>query len=192
MAAKDSDGTVNSIEDYNAELIQVGELAFDALLAESLEFEFEQLPSEFANSVLIRVGVIQVVNLFSARPKKVVAFLHKSIQEFLAAWFVIHKLIPSAKDNLSCMTAIDSTDKAVEMVEVLKFVSQWSLEGSSAVLLHLESLRKKQSLSDRNSGETILLEDLSGDNKKLLDKNTHSSLKWIGPNKKHPKILKEL
>ena len=171
MAAKDGDGTVNSIEDYNDELIQVGELAFNALLAGSLEFDFEHLPSVFANSSLIRVGVIQIVKLFSAKPKKVVAFLHKSIQEFLAAWFVIHKLIPSTKNSLSCMTAVDSTDKAVAMVEVLKFVSQWSLEGSSAVLLHLESLRKKQSPSEQSSSETLFLEDLTDDEKKLLELN---------------------
>jgi len=171
MAAKDGKGTVNSIKDYNAELIQVGELAFNALLTNSLEFDFDHLPREFLNTVLIRVGVIQVVKLFSARPKKVVAFLHKSIQEFLAAWFVIHKLIPSANDSLSCMPAVDSTDKAVTMVEVLKFVSQWSFEGSRAVLLHLESLRKRQSPSELNSSETLFLEDLSDDDKKLLELN---------------------
>ena len=169
-AAKDGGGSVSSIGDYSAELVQVGELAFNALLANSLEFGFEHLPNEFCSSRLIRVGVIQVVKLFSAKPKKVVAFLHKSIQEFLAAWFVIHKLIPSAKDSLSCMPAIDSTDKAVAMVEVLKFVSQWSLEGSTAVLLHLESLRKKQS-SEHTSSETLFLEDLSDDEKRLLELN---------------------
>ena len=169
MAAKDGEGTVNSIEDYNTELIQVGELAFNALLTNSLEFDLENLPNEFLSSRLIRVGVIQIVKLFSARPKKVVAFLHKSIQEFLAAWFVIHKLIPSTKNSLSCMTAIDSTEKAVAMAEVLKFVSQWSLEGSSAVLVHLESLRK--SPSEQSSSETLFLEDLSDDDKKLLELN---------------------
>ena len=171
LAAKDGNGTVNSIDDYNADLIQVGELAFNALLTNSVEFNFEQLPIEFLSSRLIRVGVIQIVKLFSARPKKVVAFLHKSIQEFLAAWFVIHKLIPSIKNSLSCMTTIDSTEKAIAMVEVLKFVSQWSLEGSSAVLLHLETLRKKQSPSQQSSNETLFLDDLSDDDKKLLELN---------------------
>ena len=171
MAAKDGKGTVNSIRDYNGELIQVGELAFNALLTNSLEFDFEHLPSEFSNTVLIRVGVIQIVKLFTARPKKVVAFLHKSFQEFLAAWFVIHKLIPSTKAILSCMPAVDSTAKAVAMVEVLKFVSQWSFEGSSAVLQHLETLRMKHSPSEQNSSETLFLEDLSDDYKKLLELN---------------------
>ena len=171
MAAKDGEGTVNSIEDFNDELIQVGELAFNALLTNSLEFDFEHLPNEFSSSRLIRAGVIQIVKLFCARPKKVVAFLHKSIQEFLAAWFVIHKLIPSAINSLSSMTAIDSTEKAVAMVEVLKFVSQWSLEGSSAVLRHLESLKKKQSPSKQSSLETLFLEDLSDDQEKLLELN---------------------
>ena len=171
MAAKDGEGTVNSIEDFNDELIQVGELAFNALLTNSLEFDFEHLPKEVSSSTLLRVGVIQIVKLFSAKPKKVVAFLHKSIQEFLAAWFVIHKLIPSTKNSVSCMPAVDCTAKAVTMLEVLKFVSQWSFEGSSAVLLHLESLRKKQSPPEESSTETLFLEDLSDDDKKLLEMN---------------------
>ena len=171
MAAKDGDGTVNSIKDYNDELIQVGELAFNALLEASPEFDYENLPTAFSNSVLTRVGVIQIVKLFSAKPKKVVTFIHKSIQEFLAAWFVIHKLIPSSKNSLSCMNAIDSIQKVAAMVEVLKFVSQWSLEGLDAVLLHLESIRKKQNLSVQSSPETLLLEDLSEDDKKLLELN---------------------
>ena len=192
MAAKDGGGTVSSIDDYSTELVQVGELAFNALLANSLEFGFEHLPNEFLSSRLIRVGVIQIVKLFSAKPKKVVAFLHKSIQEFLAAWFVIHKLIPSAKDSLSCIPAIDSTDKAVAMVEVLKFVSQWSLEGTSAVLMHLESLRKKQSPSERPSSETMFLEDLSDDDKKLLKLNLECFIEApvLAKAKAYPLLLK--
>jgi len=192
LAAKDGGGTVNSIDDYSAELVQVGELAFNALLANSLEFNFEHLPNEILSSRLIRVGVIQVVKLFGAKPKKVVAFLHKSIQEFLAAWFIIHKLIPSAKDSLSCMTAIDSVDKAVAMIEVLKFVSQWSLEGSTAVLLHLESLRKKQSPFEQNSSETLFLEDLSDDDKKLLELNLECFIETpvLGKAEAYPLLLK--
>lgn len=170
MSAKDADGTaVNSIKSYSDELVQLGELAFNALLENSLEFDFEHLPDELLNSRLIRVGVIQIVKLFSARPKKVVAFLHKSIQEFLAAWFIIHKLIPSVRDNSSCMSAIDSVDKVVAMVEVLKFVSEWSLEGSRAVLQHLESLKKKGSPPEHHIGETAFLEDLPNDEKRLLE-----------------------
>ena len=191
MASKDGGETVSGIEDYNAELVQLGELAFNALLANSLEFSFEHLPNEFSSSRLIRVGVIQVVELFSSKPKKVVAFLHKSIQEFLAAWFIIHKLIPSTKDWLSCMHAIDSTDKAVTMVEVLKFVSQWSLKGSSAVLLHLESLRKQQS-SEHTSSDALLLEDLSEDEKRLLELNLECFLETpaLAKEEAYPFLLK--
>ena len=57
------------------------------------------------------------------------------------------------------------------MVKVLKFVSPWSLKGSSAVLLHLESLRMKQSPSEHISSETTFLEHLSDDEEKLLKLN---------------------
>ena len=168
MAAKGDKGKFERIDDYKGDLEKVGELAFKALLSNSLEFDYEHLPMELLSCKLITVGVIQVVKLFSAKPKKKVAFLHKSIQEFLAAWFIIHRLIPSSNDDLSCMPAIDSTRKVVDFLEVLKFVCEWSPEGSRAVLQHLEYLRKSQNLSGDEVSETLFLEDLPDDDKKLL------------------------
>lgn len=167
MAAKDADEEVKSIKGYSGDLEQVGELAFNALLNNSLEFDYENFPSELLNSKLIRVGVIQIVKLFSAKPKKIVAFLHKSIQEFLAAWFIIQKLLPSAKDNVTCIPTIDSTRKVSDLLEVLKFVCEWSPEGSKAVQQHLASLRTNQNPPEDVQTETPFLEDLPFDNKRL-------------------------
>lgn len=96
-----------------------------------------------------------------------VAFLHKSIQEFLAAWFIIQKLPPSAKDNVTCIPTIDSTRKVSDLLEVLKFVCQWSPEGSKAVQQHLASLRTNQNPPEDVQTETPFLEDLPCDNKRL-------------------------
>lgn len=167
MAAKDADEEVKSIKGYSGDLEQVGELAFNALLNNSLEFDYENFPNELLNSKLIRVGVIQIVKLFSAKPKKMVAFLHKSIQEFLAAWFIIQKLLPSAKDNVTCIPTIDSTRKVSDLLEVLKFVCEWSPEGSKAVQQHLASLRTNQNPPEDVQTETPFLEDLPCDNKRL-------------------------
>lgn len=167
MAAKDADEEVKSIKGYSGDLEQVGELAFNALLNNSLEFDYENFPNELLNSKLIRVGVIQIVKLFSAKPKKMVAFLHKSIQEFLAAWFIIQKLLPSAKDNVTCIPTIDSTRKVSDLLEVLKFVCEWSPEGSKAVQQHLASLRTNQNPLEDVQTETPFLEDLPCDNKRL-------------------------
>ena len=194
MAAKDADGTVKSIENYSGDLEQVGELAFNALLNNSLEFDYEQFPNDLLSSKLIRVGVIQIVKLFRAKPKKIVAFLHKSIQEFLAAWFIIHKLLPSAKDHRSCMPAIDSTSKVVDLLEVLKFVCEWSPEGSRAVLQHLESLRKEQNPSEHDISETLFLEDLPNDDKKLLKLNLECFISTPAQSKAdiYPALLKSV
>ena len=167
MAAKDADEEVKSIKGYSGDLEQVGELAFNALLNNSLEFDYENFPNELLNSKLIRVGVIQIVKLFSAKPKKMVAFLHKSIQEFLAAWFIIQKLLPSAKDNVTFIPTIDSTRKVSDLLEVLKFVCEWSPEGSKAVQQHLASLRTNQNPPEDVQTETPFLEDLPCDNKRL-------------------------
>ena len=167
MAAKDADEEVKSIKGYSGDLEQVGELAFNALLNNSLEFDYENFPNELLNSKLIRVGVIQIVKLFSAKPKKMVAFLHKSIQEFLAAWFIIQKLLPSAKDNVTCIPTIDSTRKVSDLLEVLKFVCEWSPEGSKAVQQHLAPLRTNQNPPEDVQTETPFLEDLPCDNKRL-------------------------
>lgn len=165
MAAKGNEEKFERIGDYEGDLEKVGELAFKTLLSNSLEFDYENFPTELLSSKLLTVGVIQIVKLFSAKPKKKIAFLHKSIQEFLAAWFIIHRLIPSSKDGLSCMPAIDSTRKVVDFLEVFKFVCEWSPEGSIAVLQHLDSLRKSQNPSE---DETLFLDDLSDDDRKLL------------------------
>ena len=167
MVAKDADEEVKSIKGYGGDLEQVGELAFNALLNNSLEFDYEHFPNELLSSKLIRVGVIQIVKLFSAKPKKMVAFLHKSIQEFLAAWFIIQKLLPSAKDNVTCIPTIDSTRKVSDLLEVLKFVCEWSPEGSKAVQQHLASLRTNQNPPEDVQTETPFLEDLPCDNKRL-------------------------
>lgn len=96
-----------------------------------------------------------------------VAFLHKSIQEFLAAWFIIQKLPPSAKDNVTCIPTIDSTRKVSDLLEVLKFVCEWSPVGSKAVQQHLASLRTNQNPPEDVQTETPFLEDLPCDNKRL-------------------------
>lgn len=168
MAAKDADEEIKSIKGYGGDLEQVGELAFNALLNNSLEFDHEHFPNELLSCKLIRVGVIQIVKLFSAKPKKMVAFLHKSIQEFLAAWFIIHKILPSAKDNVTCIPTINSTRKVVDLLEVLKFVCEWSPEGSKAVQQHLASLRTNQNPPKDVQTETPFLEDLLSDDKKII------------------------
>ena len=194
MAAKGNEGKFERIDDYKGDLEKVGELAFKALLRNSLEFDYEHLPMELLSSKLITVGVIQIVKLFSAKPKKKVAFLHKSIQEFLAAWFIIHRLIPSSNDDLSCMSAIDSTRKVVDFLEVLKFVCEWSPEGSRAVLQHLEYLRKSQNPSGDDISGTLFLEDLPDDDKKLLKLSLECFLETSNESKAavYPSLLKSV
>ena len=194
MAAKDNERKFERIDDYKGDLEKVGELAFKALLRNSLEFDYEHLPMELLSSKLITVGVIQIVKLFSAKPKKKVAFLHKYIQEFLAAWFIIHRLIPSSNDDLSCMPAIDSTRKVVDFLEVLKFVCEWSPEGSRAVLQHLEYLRKSQNPSGDDISGTLYLEDLPDDDKKLLKLSLECFLKTSNESKAavYPSLLKSV
>lgn len=194
MAAKGNEGKFERIDDYKGDLEKVGELAFKALLRNSLEFDYEHLPMELLSSKLITVGVIQIVKLFSAKPKKKVAFLHKSIQEFLAAWFIIHRLIPSSNDDLSCMSAIDSTRKVVDFLEVLKFVCEWSPEGSRAVLQHLECLRKSQNPSRDDISETLFLEDLPDDDRKLFKLSLECFLATPNESKAavYPSLLKSV
>ena len=194
MAAKDNERKFERIDDYKGDLEKVGELAFKALLRNSLEFDYEHLPMELLSSKLITVGVIQIVKLFSAKPKKKVAFLHKSIQEFLAAWFIIHRLIPFSNDDLSCMPAIDSTRKVVDFLEVLKFVCEWSPEGSRAVLQHLECLRKSQNPSRDDISETLFLEDLPDDDRKLLKLSLECFLATPNESKAavYPSLLKSV
>ena len=163
LAAKDSDNilTGKSIDEYREELSKIGKLAFDALLEDSLHFPYSKFSGGDLFKKFIEVGFFQVSKLSRSQPGKIVYFLHKSVQEFLAAWFIVLELTVKKNETVSCLSGIDTFEKMMKMDQVLIFVCELSSEAASAVFHHLQSIGEKGGLTEYDFTETPSVEDLS-------------------------------
>ena len=82
---------INVLEFYNVELCALGKLAFDALLQNQCSFfPFGKLPDSIyiLSDRFIKFGLFHVLNAATfLRRQKHIYFIHKSVQEYLAAFF---------------------------------------------------------------------------------------------------------
>ncbi|XP_078366420.1 NLR family CARD domain-containing protein 4-like isoform X2 [Oculina patagonica] len=168
LAAKDSDDAFKSIEEYKEELSKLGELAFYALLEDCLHFNFSKLPAGEVFKKFIDVGFFQLSKVSTLNPEKIVYFLHKSVQEFLAAWFIVQELIIRKNKTVTYLSKVDSLENIEKMVEVLKFVCELSSHVARAVLSHLRIIGEKEGLTAYNFTETPSIDDLSEDQRKFI------------------------
>ena len=165
MASKDLDKgiTVRSIDKYEKELSSIGKLAFDALLEDCIHFDASKYPLVDVCEKLVKVGFFQVSYLFSRTPTQIVHFLHKSVQEFLAAWFIVQELTVKKNETVTCLSGIDTFAKVRKMVEVVKFVCELSSEAASAVFNHLQIVGEKEGLTKYDFTKTPSFWNLSYD-----------------------------
>ena len=161
LNSKDSQEEFQSMDEYSEELSRLGELAFYALLENRLYFSFSKLPSDGVFKKFIDTGFLQTSKLSSTIPDKFVYFLHKSVQEFVAAKFIVQELTNNQSESVTCLSKVDSFQKIMEMFEVLKFACGLSLDATSAVLSHLQMIGDKEGLTAYNFTETPSFKDLS-------------------------------
>ena len=121
LDSKDSGEEFHSIDEYTEELSRLGELAFYALLENRLHFSLSKLPDDGVFKKFIDTGFLQTSKLPSSIPTEVVYFLHKSVQEFVAAKFIVQELTSKNNESVTCLLKVDSFEKIEEMFEVLKF-----------------------------------------------------------------------
>ena len=170
MAIKDSDNvaTDKSIDEYQEELSKIGKLAFDALLEDCLHFNFSKFPPGDLFEKLIHVGFFQVSKLSALNREKIVSFLHKSVQEFLAAWFIVQEAKVKKNETVTCLSGMDTFEKSRKMAEVLKFVCELSSEAAGIVFDHLRYVGEKEGLTNYNFTRTPSVEDLSHAQKEFI------------------------
>ena len=163
MATKDSENvaTDKSIEEYQEELCKIGKLAFDALLEDRLYFNFSKCPHGDLFEKLIHVGFFQVSKLSALNREKMVYFLHKSVQEFLAAWFIVQEVKVKKNETVTCLSRMDTFEKSRKMGEVLKFVCELSSDAVGIVFDHLRYVGEKEGLTNYNFTRTPSFKDLS-------------------------------
>ena len=171
MAIKDSDNvaTDKSIDEYQEELSKIGKLAFDALLEDCLHFNFSKFPKGDLFEKLIHVGFFQVSKLSALNREKIVYFLHKSVQEFLAAWFIVQEVKVKKNETVTCLSRVDTFKKSMKMAEVLKFVCELSSDAVGIVFDHLHYIAEKEGLTNYNFTRTPSDEDLSYEQRDFIE-----------------------
>ena len=157
MATKDSDdvATNESIDKYQEELSKIGKLAFDALLEDCLHFDFTKFPHGDLFERLIHVGFFQVSKLSAWNREKIVYFLHKSVQEFLAAWFIVQELKVKKNETVTFLSGMDTFEKSSDAVGI--------------VFDHLHYIAEKEGLTNYNFTRTPSDEDLSYEQRKFIE-----------------------
>ena len=171
VTAKASDETFRSMDEYREELAKLGELAWQALLNDCLYLKVSNVPEDIQLFLdkFISFGFLQTSNLSnSPRPEKLAFFLHKSVQEFLAASFLVRHL-KNAKEPLNSLSKVNSCKRFMELFEVFKFVSELSSEATAAVFLHLKIMREKKGLPGYNFCENPFIKMLTKEQREACD-----------------------
>ena len=128
-------------EDYQEILTEIGKVALESLLKGSQVFEYGQLSEKVRGEESVMVGLLQLSeNNASLEPTEIVSFIHKSIQEYLAAWFIANRCVPEG--NLGGIEKRAATLEDCEAIaNILQFVCGLSTEGAVKVLTHLSTVR---------------------------------------------------
>ena len=152
----------NILEDYREDLTEIGKLALDGLLKNVLYIDLKDanLQRSSFTGRMIRSGLFQVSKLTSGEPNESLVFLHKSIQEFLAAWYIMNET-GLKEGKVDCFTSIDTFKKAVQLQEILKFMCEWSDEGARAVFCLLKFIGEKEELTECRFSKIPSVNDLS-------------------------------
>ena len=163
VTAKTSDETPRSMDEYREDLVKLGELAWQALLNDCLYFKLSKVPEDIRLFLekFIDFGFLQTSNLSdSPHPEKLAFFLHKSVQEFLSASFLVRDL-KNAKEPFNSLSKVDSFKRFMELFEVFEFVSELSSEATVAVFSHLKMIGEKEGLTDYNFCENSSILELT-------------------------------
>ena len=119
-------------------LSEIGKVALQALLKDDHLFEYSQLSDSVCDKSVF-IGLLQITEYSETlRPVGMVSFIHKSIQEFLAAWYVTYRCIPEG-GNLGEISM--KFEGCLALENVFQFICGLSEDGALAALRHFKSVR---------------------------------------------------
>ncbi|KAJ7382725.1 hypothetical protein OS493_033290 [Desmophyllum pertusum] len=129
------------VQDFKDILAEIGKVALECLLKDDHVFEYDQLSAAILCDESLIIGLLQVTEYAeNLRPARMVSFIHKSIQEFLAAWYITYRCVPEG--NLGEIEEHARTLEDCEAWEnVFQFICGLSDDGAVKVLEHLTSVR---------------------------------------------------
>ena len=120
-------------------LSEIGKVALQGLLKDDHLFEYSQLSGSVRCDESVFIGLLQISEFSETlRPVGLVSFIHKSIQEFLAAWYITYRCIPEG-GNLGEIGV--KLEQCLALGNVFQFICGLSKDGAFAVYRHLKSVR---------------------------------------------------
>ena len=140
--SKCSSANFRKVEDFKEILAEIGKVALECLMKDDHVFEYDQLSHAIRICEESRIiGLLQVSEYSeNLRPAGMVSFIHKSIQEFLAAWYINYRCVPEG--NLGEINDRTRTlDDCRSLENVFQFVCGLSDDGAVKVFEHLKSVR---------------------------------------------------
>ena len=131
----------HKVEDFKEVLAEIGKVALECLLKDDHVFEYDQLSAAILCEENRIIGLFQVSEYSeNLRPAGMVSFIHKSIQEFLAAWYITNQCV--TQGNLGGIKDRARTwDECRSFENVFKFICGLSNDGAVKVFEHLGSVR---------------------------------------------------
>ena len=127
------------LKSFKEILSEIGKVALQSLLKDDHLFEYSQLSDSVCCDESIFIGLLQITEYSETlRPVGMVSFIHKSIQEFLAAWYITYRCIPEG-GNLDEISV--KLEECLALENVFQFVCGLSKHGASTVFRHFKSVR---------------------------------------------------
>ena len=127
------------LKSFKEILSEIGKVALQCLLKDDHLFEYSQLSDSVRCDESIFIGLLQITEYSETlRPVGMVSFIHKSIQEFLAAWYVTYRCIPEG-GNLDEISV--KLEECLALENVFQFICGLSKDGASTVFRHFKSVR---------------------------------------------------
>ena len=161
------------LESFKEILSEIGKVALQSLLKDDHLFEYSQLSDSVRCDESIFIGLLQITEYSEAlRPVGMVSFIHKSIQEFLAAWYVTYRCIPEG-GNLNEISV--KLEECLALENVSQFICGLSKDGASAVFRHLKSVR----ISDPSLDLSKAVPDLENETDEPLSEVTERQRTFI-------------
>ena len=158
LVSKDLAEGHQSRDEYRVKLSKLGELAFDAFLEGLVYLYVSKGPDGFDFGGFGRkftdIGLLHNLKPSLSSGEEIVDFLHKPIQVFLAAQFIVDELTREENKTSTRLSKVDSLDTVKKLAEVLKFVCELSSDAARAVFKHLQWIGEKEGLTEYNFTES--------------------------------------
>ena len=136
----------DEVASFKEILSEIGKIALQGLLKDDHLFEYRQLSDSVRCDESVFIGLLQITDYTEAlRPVGIVSFIHKSIQEFLAAWYITYRCITEDGELAEIRVKFE---ECMALEDVFPFVCGLSHDGALATFRHLKSVRMSDPLLD--------------------------------------------